>query len=180
MRGFRWAVGLFECKTLAARVDRERDPKSIFSTIPGLQTAAISLALACFALPGAAQEAVPAEYQDCETVLWSHPANTLADFVPEGYGARTEGGRLHDIVKDLRCSDDQIIRYMEHHGLPYRSKIERDNVLETGRGPYNRILDFCIRHRTVFDRWLRGECGGVTRFMMVDDQITHIISHGFK
>lgn len=122
----------------------------------------------------------PPQYRHCQEALWSPPLTTLKDFVPKGHGARLSTGKLDDHVKELRCSDEQIIEYMEHHGLPYLSTIERADIAETGGGDYNRILDFCIKNRGLITRLLSGDCGGVTRFMMVDDQISYIISHGFK
>ena len=121
-----------------------------------------------------------AKYEECENVLWSYPANTLSELVPQGFGARLSSGRLDDIIPGLHCSDDQIIAYMAHHGLPFHSQIERDDVFEGIQGDYNRILDFCIQHTSFLRRLFSGECGGVTRLIMVDDRVSNIVSHGFK
>ncbi|MEL6208177.1 MAG: hypothetical protein AAFR47_23170 [Pseudomonadota bacterium] len=145
----------------------------------------------CFALILLATPAYPideevepvtdqAEYAQCHDVLWSAPANTLSTYVNEGYGARLESGDLEEVVRSLRCSDAQIVAYMEHHGLPYLGTSERADILETGDGQYNRVIHFCIPNRGWLTRALRGDCGGATSFWMVDDRIQYISSHGFK
>ncbi len=120
------------------------------------------------------------EYRQCQQVLWSSPLTTLKDFVAKGYGARLSTGDLEDQVKGLRCSDTQIIDYMEHHGLPYRAILEKADTTESGHGKSNRFLYFCIRNRGLFTRLIFGDCGGVTSIAMVDDEISYIISHGYK
>ncbi|MEP3846011.1 MAG: hypothetical protein ABJM43_11795 [Paracoccaceae bacterium] len=119
-------------------------------------------------------------YQACERVFRSAPAATLFEFVARGNRATFSPGDLDALLKGLQCSDDQIIAYMTHHGLPYHSKIERGDVFKGQQGNYNRILDFCTPHRTALRRMISGECRGVTRFMMVDDKVSYIISHGFR
>ncbi|MEP1538843.1 MAG: hypothetical protein ABJQ34_20975 [Paracoccaceae bacterium] len=133
---------------------------------------------------------IESKYEECQKVLWSYPANTLSEMVPRGFGSRLASGklRLHDILPGLHCSDDQIIDYMTHHGLPYRdlgaqkdsATDEPATVVKGSRGDYNRALSFCIPRTSFLRRLIQGECGGITSFMMLDDKVSYIESYGFK
>ena len=147
-----------------------------------LAVLSVSLSVAVTGGHAAAQD-IPRdgpEYKICYEKLTQEPLASYSSRVAEGGPENTRRILLETELVGVRCSDGQLIAFMEHHGMPYHSKIEREDTFEGIQGSYNRILDFCVRYQRVLERLFFGECGGVTRFMMLDDKVSYMVSHGFR
>ncbi|MEM7683208.1 MAG: hypothetical protein AAF293_00180 [Pseudomonadota bacterium] len=108
------------------------------------------------------------------------PLSEFAQRIEDGGVRNVRRELLEAELTDVRCSDAQLIAFMERHNMPHTYTLEAPEVRKTGLGTYTRILFFCIRSQSLLQRLLHGKCAGVVDIHLMVDRITYVIAHGAK
>ncbi len=123
---------------------------------------------------------VPEVYRQCHAILWSSPMTMYSEQIAQGGPKNLRRILLEEALAGIRCSDKQLIAFMDSHRMPFIESREAPEFRDTPRGGYDRLLNFCIKSPTLLDRLVRGRCGGVVRIMMIGDRVSYVIAHGSK
>lgn len=122
-------------------------------------------------------------YAECQRLMDMPPLSELHLHVSKGHGSIIRLPEFGGQLVGMKCSDEQLIRYMEQHGFYHTSTDSwSPNRHSYGKNSYdyNKRLSFCTS-RNILGRLIFGNnCEVGAMFKFLDDEIVEVGAAGNK